>query len=148
MGWNPFGGERMPKKKLPEESGEGVFAEQAKEAGFDLDFVFTVQTGEEELVAELRDIQIQTFWADNPMDGKVADADLPPQHHQLLARKEEILADTTLQTYLQPYATSVEAWRQKAVEQRALDRALDHWTAKYGDAHRQRFLAAMALFRN
>lgn len=155
MPWNPFRGDERPRRKVtPEQEGERLYAEQcaqeAGKAGFSLDFAFEVKPEEEALVKELRSIEVNTFWADNSFDGKVEEKDMSPEDREryqgYMARKAEIARQKEqLLAYLQPYTASAEVWRSGAVSQRTLDRALNYWTTKYGDAHRQRFFAAVSI---
>ena len=144
----------MNRKETPAQEGGRLLteqsAEQAKEAGFDLDFVFEAKPEEEALIKELRSIEISTFWVHSPFEPRVAEADMAPgaraEYQQLIARKAEIVSQKEhLLTYLAPYVSAAEVWEQRPISQSALDGALNYWTTKHGDAHRQRFLATISL---
>jgi len=146
----------MNRKETPAQEGERLLGEQCaaqtKEAGFDLDFVFEGTPEEEALVKELRSIEVKTFWAHSPFEPRVKESNMSPEqrteYQQLMARKAEIgLQKERLLAYLAPYVSAAELWQQKGtpIDQRTLDRALNYWSSKYGDGHRQRFLATIGL---
>lgn len=144
----------MSRKETPMQEGARLYAEQcaakAKEAGFNLDFAFTQKPEQERLVEELMSISAKTFWAWSPfqkMEKSEVSPALQEEYDQLMARKAEIMVrKQEMLDYLAPYVPAAQMWRQPAAErpidQRTLDRALNLWTEKYGDAHRHRFFAA------
>jgi hypothetical protein len=158
MNWNPFKGEgRQARERRQEQESEKAYqkycAEKAKEAGFDLDFAFEPKPEQEALIAELQKIAQNTFWADNPMDGKLDPAQMAPddraKYEAAIARKREIRVGhkDELLAYLAPYLPAAKLWNAHSFDQRVLDRALGHWTQAYGMKHRDRFFAAVSLSR-
>jgi len=159
MRWNPFGKINKPPK--PEVKPQiDPYTEQcvaeAKAAGFDLDFEFRPDDRFETLVHELNEISVNTFWADNPIEGKVEEEERNPaareEYKELKSRGSAILAEhaSDLRVYLAPYKESAETWINKVplrLDIRGLDRALDYWTRTRGMAHRNRFWVAVKLFR-
>jgi hypothetical protein len=120
MPWNPFRNQNRPSKRVEQpHSYEEQCAAEVKKVGFDLDFEFTPDEHNEALVKELHTISVRTFWADNPIEGKIGESQMRPQDreelHQQYIRKEEILTQhrDELRVYLQPYESSAKAWWNK-----------------------------------